>query len=208
MTQVVNVSGGAAREDADRGKGRPGTEEAATAKSVVASSPRKGGLSSGPQCPVSPHSSSAAYDRRVRAQVPASVAVAESCTGGLTMAKLVAIPGAGEWFHGGVAAYEPEVKFDILSMKRGPVVTSEAAMQMATGIRRLVGADLAVSSTGVAGPDTEEGQPVGPVFLGLDVAGGGQQRRGVPLRRLTRRHSGEAAERALGMIFERLDTGP
>lgn len=136
------------------------------------------------------------------------MAVAESCTGGLIMAKLVAIPGAGEWFHGGVVAYEPDVKFDILSVERGPVVTAEAAMQMAAGVRRLVGADLAVSSTGVAGPDTEEGQPVGTVFLGLDVAGEGTSAVEFHFDGSPDDIREKAAEEALGMIFERLDTGP
>lgn len=152
--------------------------------------------------------SSAAYDRHVHGPVPASVAVAESCTGGLIMAKLVAIPGAGEWFHGGVVAYEPEVKFDILSVQRGPVVTTGAAMQMAAGVRRLVGADLAVSSTGVAGPDTEEGQPVGTVILGLDVAGEGTSAVEFHFDGSPDDVREQAAEEALRMIFERLDTGP
>lgn len=95
------------------------------------------------------------------------VAVAESCTGGLVMARVVAIPDSGDWFLGGVVAYEAEVKFDVLRVERGPVISSMAARQMAAGVRELLGADVAVSTTGVAGPEAEEGQPVGTVFVGF-----------------------------------------
>jgi nicotinamide-nucleotide amidase len=97
--------------------------------------------------------------------------VAESCTGGLIMSRIVAIPESGEWFKGGVVAYQPAVKFDVLGVSRGPVVTALAAEQMAGGVRRLLGAEIGVSTTGVAGPDTEEGQPVGTVFVGIATPG-------------------------------------
>jgi nicotinamide-nucleotide amidase len=96
-----------------------------------------------------------------------TVAVAESCTGGLLMARIVATPGSGDWFKGGVVAYRPEVKFELLRVDPGPVVTSRAAEQMAQGVRRLLEADIGISTTGVAGPDTEEGRPVGTVFVAL-----------------------------------------
>jgi nicotinamide-nucleotide amidase len=97
--------------------------------------------------------------------------VAESCTGGLIMSRIVAIPESGRWFKGGVVAYQPAVKFDLLDVDPGPVVTARAAEQMAEGVRRLLGAEIGVSTTGVAGPDTEEGQPVGTVFVGIAAAG-------------------------------------
>lgn len=100
-----------------------------------------------------------------------TVAVAESCTGGLVMAKIVAIPGAGEWFLGGVVSYNSEVKFEVLSVDRGPVVTADAAIQMAEGVRERIGADLGVSTTGAAGPEPEDGQPVGTVFIGYHRQG-------------------------------------
>lgn len=99
------------------------------------------------------------------------VAVAESCSGGLVMAQMVAVPGSGDWFVGGVVAYSAEVKFEVLDVDRGPVVTEAAAAQMATGVRRLLGADIGFSTTGVAGPESEEGQPVGTVFIGRDTRG-------------------------------------
>jgi nicotinamide-nucleotide amidase len=96
-----------------------------------------------------------------------TVALAESCTGGLIMSRIVAIPESGRWFKGGVVAYHSAVKFDLLAVSRGPVVTARAAEQMAEGVRRLLGAEIGVSTTGVAGPETEEGRPVGTVFVGI-----------------------------------------
>ncbi len=96
-----------------------------------------------------------------------TVAVAESCTGGLVMARIVAIPGSGDWFLGGVVAYDAEVKFDVLGVRRGPVISASAAQEMAAGVRRLLNADIGVATTGVAGPETEEDRPVGTVFVGL-----------------------------------------
>ena len=96
-----------------------------------------------------------------------TLAVAESLTGGLVASRLVNVPGSGDWFKGGVVAYDSEVKFSVLGVPRGPVVTATAARAMADGVRRLTGADVGLATTGVAGPDTQEGQPVGTVFLGL-----------------------------------------
>ncbi len=96
-----------------------------------------------------------------------TVAVAESCTGGLVMAQIVATPGSGDWFKGGVVAYDKQVKMDLLGIEPGPVVTSEAAARMASTVRRLVGTDLGVATTGEMGPDPEEDVPVGTLFVGL-----------------------------------------
>jgi len=96
-----------------------------------------------------------------------TVAVAESCTGGLLMARLVGIPESGDWFKGGLVAYHPEVKVDLLGVDPGPVVTARAAEQMADGVRRLLGTEIGISTTGVAGPKTEENRPVGMVFIAL-----------------------------------------
>ena len=96
-----------------------------------------------------------------------SVAVAESCTGGLVMARIVATPGAGDWFRGGVVAYDKEVKTDLLGVKPGPFVTAAAAQQMARSVRELLGADLGIATTGEAGPDPQEDVPVGTLFVGV-----------------------------------------
>ena len=96
-----------------------------------------------------------------------TVGVAESLTGGLLTARLAAAPEASTWLRGGVVAYRAEVKYEVLGVDPGPVVTAGAARQMARGVARLLGADVGISVTGVGGPDEEEGQPPGTVWLGL-----------------------------------------
>ncbi len=98
-----------------------------------------------------------------------TLAVAESLTGGLVASRLVAVPGAGDWFRGGVVSYAPDVKFEVLKVPEGPVVTAETAAAMATGVRDLLGADVGLGVTGVAGPDSLEGHPPGTVWLGAVV---------------------------------------
>ncbi len=95
------------------------------------------------------------------------LAVAESLTGGLVASSLAKAPGASSWLAGGVVAYMPDVKHEVLGVESGPVVTEAAALQMARGVARLLGADVAVSVTGVGGPDPEEGKPPGTVWVGL-----------------------------------------
>ena len=99
-----------------------------------------------------------------------TLAVAESVTGGLISARLTDAPGASKAFRGGVVSYFSEVKYDVLGLPDGsPVVTLEAAKAMADGVRKHLGADVGIGVTGVAGPDEQEGQPVGTVFLGWAV---------------------------------------
>jgi nicotinamide-nucleotide amidase len=100
-----------------------------------------------------------------------TLAVAESLTGGLMASRLTAVPGASAWFRGGVVSYASEVKRALLGVADGPVVSESAAAGMATGAARLLGADVALAVTGVAGPDEQEGQPVGTVWVGLSVQG-------------------------------------
>jgi nicotinamide-nucleotide amidase len=102
------------------------------------------------------------------------VAVAESLTGGKIAAQLAAGERSADWFCGGVVAYQSEVKFRVLGVDRGPVVTAKAATQMAAGVRELHGADFAVAVTGAGGPEPQDGQPVGTVFIGLALPGGEQ----------------------------------
>jgi PncC family amidohydrolase len=96
-----------------------------------------------------------------------SVAIAESCTGGLVMARIVGTPGSGDWFKGGLVAYDREVKTDLLGVEPGPIVTSAAAGQMARSVRERFGSDLGIATTGEAGPDPEEDVPVGTLFVGV-----------------------------------------
>ncbi|HEX6569057.1 MAG TPA: competence/damage-inducible protein A [Acidimicrobiales bacterium] len=98
-----------------------------------------------------------------------TLAVAESLTGGLVASRLVGVPGASDWFRGGVVSYAPDVKFSVLGVPEGPVVSAGAAAAMATGVRDLLGADVGLGVTGVAGPDSLEGEPPGTVYLGAVV---------------------------------------
>jgi nicotinamide-nucleotide amidase len=101
-----------------------------------------------------------------------TLAVAESLTGGLVGSRLTNVIGSSEWFRGGVVAYASEVKFDLLDVPEGPVVSAEAAAAMAVGVRRVLGAEVGLSYTGVAGPAEQDGQPPGTVFVGLAMPGG------------------------------------
>jgi len=100
-----------------------------------------------------------------------TLATAESVTGGLIASRLTAVPGASEVFRGSVVSYASEVKYEVLGVPVGPVVSDEAAIAMAEGACRVLGADVAVSVTGVAGPDPQEGVPVGTVYLGVCIDG-------------------------------------
>jgi nicotinamide-nucleotide amidase len=113
---------------------------------------------------------SAISERLVAAK--ATVAVAESLTGGKIAAQLAAGEGSAEWFCGGVVAYQSEVKFRVLGVDRGPVVTEKAARQLAGGVRDLLGSDFAVAVTGAGGPEPQDGQPVGTVFIAFTGASG------------------------------------
>ncbi len=96
---------------------------------------------------------------------------AESLTGGLIGSRLTAVPGASDVFRGAVVSYASEVKFEVLGVPRGPVVSEEAVVAMAEGACRVLGADVSVAVTGVAGPDPQDGQEVGRVWMATSVAG-------------------------------------
>ena len=98
------------------------------------------------------------------------VGCAESLTGGELAAWLSSTPGASTTFTGAVVSYAGEVKRDVLGVTAERVVSSECAEQMATGVRQLLGVDWALSTTGVAGPDEQEGQAVGTVYVGIASA--------------------------------------
>ncbi|HEU0206369.1 MAG TPA: CinA family protein [Pseudolysinimonas sp.] len=110
-----------------------------------------------------------------------TIAVAESLTGGLVVAELVSVPGASAVVRGGVVAYATELKSSLLGVdaellaERSPI-DSEVARQMAEGVRWRLGhdgapADIGLATTGVAGPDPQDGHPVGEVWLGLAMEG-------------------------------------
>ena len=78
------------------------------------------------------------------------------------------MPGASDVFRGAVVSYASEVKFDLLDVPEGPVVSEAAAAAMATGARRVLGADVGLALTGVAGPTEQDGMPVGTLCVGID----------------------------------------
>jgi nicotinamide-nucleotide amidase len=110
-----------------------------------------------------------------------SIAVAESLTGGLVCAQLVAVPGASLVFRGGVVAYATELKAALLDVDLrlldapGPV-SSEVALAMASGVRARLGSTLGIATTGVAGPEPQDGKPAGTAFVA--VVGGAAGDRG------------------------------
>lgn len=103
----------------------------------------------------------------------ATVAVAESLTGGMVGAELTKAAGASDVFLGGVVAYDTAVKRSLLGVPDGvPAVSAESAAAMAEGVRDRLGATYGLATTGVAGPTEQDGQPVGTLHLGLAAPGG------------------------------------
>lgn len=106
------------------------------------------------------------------AQHRATVAVAESLTGGLVAAELTAVPGASHAVRGSITAYATDLKSTILGVDpeilagRGPV-DPDVAVQMAAGARQVLAADYGVATTGVAGPEPQGGKAVGTVFVAV-----------------------------------------
>ncbi|MFE6335270.1 CinA family protein [Streptomyces sp. NPDC057806] len=102
-----------------------------------------------------------------------TLAVAESLTGGLVAAEITAAPGASQAFRGSVTAYATELKQRVLGvdaalLERRGAVDPQVAAEMAAGVRKALGADWGIATTGVAGPDEQDGQPVGTVFVAVD----------------------------------------
>jgi nicotinamide-nucleotide amidase len=99
------------------------------------------------------------------------VGAAESLTGGAVSSALAMGEEAAEWYHGCVVSYAPTVKYDVLGVTPGPLVTERCAVEMVTGVAKVLDVDAAVSTTGAGGPGPEEGQPAGTVHVGLYVRG-------------------------------------
>jgi len=100
-----------------------------------------------------------------------SLGLAESLTGGLVGSRISDAPGSSEIFKGSIVSYATEVKRSVLGVTAEHVVSGECAVQMAEGARRVLGADVGLAVTGVAGPTEQEGQPVGTVWFGLAMPG-------------------------------------
>ncbi len=101
-----------------------------------------------------------------------TLALAESVTGGLVSGRLTGVAGASEVFRGTVVSYASEVKFDVLGVEEGPVVTEEAAIAMAEGARKVLGADVGLALTGVAGPSEQDGMRPGTLFAAVALPDG------------------------------------
>ncbi|MFJ8942380.1 CinA family protein [Streptomyces sp. NPDC102395] len=102
-----------------------------------------------------------------------TLAVAESLTGGLVAAEITEVPGASRAFRGSVTAYATDLKQELLGVDAGLLaargaVDPQVAARMAAGVRKALGADWGIATTGVAGPDPQDGQPVGTVFVAVD----------------------------------------
>jgi PncC family amidohydrolase len=112
-----------------------------------------------------------------------TVALAESCTGGLVAAALTAIPGSSGYFLGGVVSYSDEAKRDLLGVDAAVLaahgaVSAQVARAMAEGARARFGASIAASVTGIAGPDGGSAEkPVGLTYIGVADAAGVDVRR-------------------------------
>ncbi len=113
-----------------------------------------------------------------------TLAVAESCTGGLVSSLITDVPGSSDYFLGGVVAYSNEVKESVLGvpgeiLRTVGAVSPECARAMAVGVRRLLGADIGLATTGIAGPTGgTPTKPVGLVYIAIAHA------RGIEVREL------------------------
>lgn len=105
-----------------------------------------------------------------------TIAVAESLTGGMFQEQITSVSGVSAIFKGGIVCYSSEAKADILHVKRNTiekygVVSAECAEELAVNVAELLGAKIGISFTGVAGPDEQEGKPVGTVYIGIHFEG-------------------------------------
>ena len=100
-----------------------------------------------------------------------TVGAAESLTGGAVSSALARGSGAADWYRGCLVSYGEKVKYDVLGVTPGPLVSERCAEEMVRGVAELLGVDAAVSTTGAGGPGSEEGQPPGTVFVGVYLRG-------------------------------------
>ena len=107
-----------------------------------------------------------------------TIACAESCTGGLLTSRLTDVPDSSAYVKGSVVSYSNEIKINLLKVKsetidQFEVASSEVALEMAEGVRKLIGSDIGVGITGVAGPTgSTEKSPVGCVYIAISGSKG------------------------------------
>lgn len=137
-----------------------------------------------------------------------TLAVAESLTGGMLADQIVGVAGASAVFRGGVVAYVNDVKVSVLGVSRkllndNGAVDPEVAGAMATGVVKLLGADIGIATTGVAGPEPADGRPPGTVFIAVDVVSSGvEQVRGLQLTGDRQQIREQTAEAAFALLAE------
>ncbi|MEO5840252.1 MAG: competence/damage-inducible protein A [Acidimicrobiales bacterium] len=100
-----------------------------------------------------------------------TLGLAESLTGGMISARLCDIPGASKAFRGSIVSYASDVKFDLLGVPEGPVISEAAVTAMVQGACRVLGTDVGIAVTGVAGPDPQDGEEPGTVWMATLVDG-------------------------------------
>ena len=139
-----------------------------------------------------------------------TLGTAESLTGGGLGSTLTSVPGASAVYVGGVIAYATRVKVDLLGVPieivhGDGVVSAACARAMASGVRRVLGSTVGVSTTGVAGPDRQEGKPAGTVFVAVsDLRGDAVRSLQLTGDRAAIRAS--TTQAALELVLDRLTT--
>ena len=133
-----------------------------------------------------------------------TVGTAESTTGGLISHLINSVPGSSRYYKGSVVAYLREVKVKVLkvkpsTLKRHGSVSAEACAEMAQGVRKLLNVDIALAETGIAGPTTEPGIPVGTYFIGI-TSGEGTEVRPYLFKGSREENNRHAAQAALSML--------
>lgn len=110
-----------------------------------------------------------------------TLGLAESVTGGLVAGRLTNVAGSSDVLRGSIVSYASEVKFDVLGVTPGPVVSESVAVEMAIGARRVLGSDVGLALTGVAGPADQDGVKPGTLCVGLALPDGSTQSRTLQL---------------------------
>lgn len=141
---------------------------------------RRGVCGIAPMRETEPGHSAAAAVIQACAERGWTLGVAESLTGGIVLADLIAVPGASKVVHGGVVAYHPSIKRSVLEVPEALLtvhgtVSEQCAVAMARGARRRLDVVAGLSTTGVAGPLSSEGHPIGTVYLAVSLQPSGRE---------------------------------
>jgi PncC family amidohydrolase len=140
------------------------------------------------------------------------LATAESCTGGLIASRITDIPGSSDYFLGGIVAYSYEAKVELLgvswdTLKQFGAVSRETVLEMARGVRKALGAELAIAVSGIAGPGGGlPNKPVGTTWIGLSASDGDRAEL-FQFQGDREQNKASAADRALEILIKHLDGG-